>query len=176
VSNLSTTKISRTPPYADTEVRWDRTRQQIEDMIRDYGAVGISWASYRGDDILQFVIEAEIRGVRKELGIQVNVPKILKTINKKGQGRVHVWNQDQSYRLLYWFIKSKLEAVAYGLTSVEREFMSEILVKLPGGATTVGAILENYLATDNLEALPAPAPSTEGGRKVINVTYKEDQP
>jgi len=66
--------------------------------------------------------------------------------------------------------------VAYGLTSVEREFMSEILVKLPGGATTVGAILENYLATDNLEALPAPAPSSEGGRKVINVTYKEDQP
>lgn len=165
-------KISRTPPYSDTEVKWDRTRAQIEDLIRDYGAVGISWASYRGEDILQFIIEAEIQGVRKEIGIQVNVPIILKRARPGGRGPiVNTWNKDQSYRLLYWFIKSKLEAVAYGLNTIEREFMSEILVKLPGGSTTVGNILEQYLATDNLAALPAPLDTR--GRKVIDVTVRD---
>jgi hypothetical protein len=44
-------------------------------------------------------------------------------------------------------LKSKLEAVSYGLTTVEKEFLSEVIVKLPqGGDTTIGEAIAGGVA------------------------------
>ena len=65
--------------------------------------------------------------------------------------RVYSPNWAQSFRLLYWWLKAKLEAVAYGLTSVEQEFLSQVMVKLPSGEmTTMGAALTEPIFTGSL--------------------------
>lgn len=157
-------KINRTPPYGDTKINWDRTRLQIEDLLRDYGAIGISWAAYRGTEYLQFIVEVEVQGFKKEIGIQINVPFITQLKGRWEKQRVY--NKNQSYRVLYWFVKSKLEAVAYGLNTIEREFLSQVLVPLPDNTTTtIGNVIEDYLAKDALNALPSPRLE----RKIIEI-------
>ena len=42
-------------------------------------------------------------------------------------------NWAQSMRLLFHWIKAKLEAVSFGLNSVEKEFLSDIVTTLPNG-------------------------------------------
>ena len=43
-------------------------------------------------------------------------------------------NWAQSMRLLFHWIKAKLEAVSFGLNSVEKEFLSDIVTTLPDGS------------------------------------------
>ena len=47
--------------------------------------------------------------------------------------RVDKANWAQSMRLLYYWIKAKLEAVSFGLNSVEKEFLSDIITTMPDG-------------------------------------------
>jgi hypothetical protein len=49
-------------------------------------------------------------------------------------------------RLLYWHIKSELEAVAYGLKTFEQVFLSEIIMSLPDGSTaTFGEAVKDII-------------------------------
>ena len=43
-------------------------------------------------------------------------------------------NWAQSMRLLFYWIKAKLEEVSFGLNSVEKEFLSDIVTTLPDGS------------------------------------------
>lgn len=149
-------KLQKKPPYGDTKVNYTKTKADIERLLNDYGAIGVIWASYKGDDVLQFLVNTEIQGVKKEIGIEVRPPNIPVKKRLKGRGLVTTRNKNQEYRLLFYWIKSKLEAVVWGLSSIEREFLSQVMVSLPDGGTTVGNILSQYIINDQLQALPAP--------------------
>jgi len=72
---------------------------------------GIRWTSMEGqDDVLEFLIEAEVQGVKKRLSIAVRPPHIF--VKKRLRGKlVNTENINQEYRLLFHWIKSKIEAV-----------------------------------------------------------------
>lgn len=140
----------REPPYTGTQVAPERTKAEIEMMLRKYGAEGIQWTDTRDGgswrSVLRFLVEVEVQGVRKKIGIEVSPPAV--SMRKRMGGRVV--NTDatpQAMRILYWWLKSKLEAVSYGMDSAEREFMSHILYSLPGkgGPRTVGDIVEEAI-------------------------------
>jgi hypothetical protein len=145
------------PPYGSTKVDPDKTKGQITKLLRDYGCEAIQWTEdFRINSIeLKFIVETEIQGVKKQIAIHVIPPIIYQSRrrwNPKGfYEKVNAPNFAQSMRLLYWWLKSKLEAVAYGLSSVEKEFLSQVMVSLPdGSSTTVGetmskAIIDNRL-------------------------------
>ena len=160
-----TEKLRRTPPYRDTKVPYTRTKAQIEKLLTDYGVEGVQWTTYKGEEDLKFIVSAEVRGVKRELMIQVKPPQMFARRRVRGRGLVTTPNRNQAYRLLFYWIKSKLEAVVWGLSTIEKEFLSQVTVALPDGDTTVGEIMSGYIAEDKLGALPAPAKE----RKVVEV-------
>lgn len=69
--------------------------------------------------------------------------------------KVNTENPNQEYRLLFYWIKSKIEAVTWGLSTIEQEFLSNITTALPNGrVTSVGEIIAGLLAEDKLKGLP----------------------
>ena len=150
--------LSKKPPYAATEADPDKSRMQIDKLLRDYGVSGVQWTTdYDHNRVgLAFMVEAEIKGVKKQIGIKIEPPIFVaqrRTWNPRlgRYERVYAPNWAQSFRLLYWWLKAKLEAVAYGLTSVEQEFLSQVMVKLPSGEmTTMGASLTDPIFTGSL--------------------------
>ncbi len=136
-------------PYSTTESDPDRTMIEIEKLLRGYGVESVRWTKeYAKNHVsLEFLVEVEVKGVKKQIAIQVEPPPLAqkrRTWDPKVGRYAVVWapNWAQSLRLTFWWIKSKLEAVAYGLTTVEKEFLSQVMVNLPeGGSKTVGELI-----------------------------------
>ena len=155
MSNKVSFVLNRNPPYLDTTVPNERTKAEIEILLKSYGIKNIRWTTLEGqDDSLEFIIEAEVQGVKKQLGVAVKPPHIV--IKKKLHGKiVDTENINQEYRLLFHWIKSKIEAVVWGLSTIEKEFLSEVLMKLPNGQqSTVGDVVVNLMSKDTLQSLP----------------------
>ena len=155
MSNKVSFVLNRNPPYMDTTVPYERTKAEIEILLKSYGIKNIRWTTLEGqDDTLEFIIDAEVQGVKKQLGVAVKPPHIV--IKKKLHGKlVDTENINQEYRLLFHWIKSKIEAVVWGLSTIEKEFLSEVLMKLPNGQqSTVGAVVVNLMSKDTLQSLP----------------------
>ena len=147
--------LNRNPPYMDTAVPYERTKAEIEILLKSYGIKNIRWTTLEGqDDTLEFIIEAEVQGVKKQLGVAVRPPHIV--IKKKLHGKlVDTENINQEYRLLFHWIKSKIEAVVWGLSTIEKEFLSEVLMKLPNGQqSTVGDVVVDLMSKNAVESLP----------------------
>jgi hypothetical protein len=155
MSNKVSFVLNRNPPYLDTTVPYERTKAEIEILLKSYGIKNIRWTTLEGqDDTLEFIIEAEVQGVKKQLGVAVKPPHIV--IKKKLHGKlIDTENINQEYRLLFHWIKSKIEAVVWGLSTIEKEFLSEVLMKLPNGQqSTVGDVVVNLMSKNTLESLP----------------------
>jgi hypothetical protein len=171
--------LSKKPPYAATEADPDKSRMQIDKLLRDYGVSGVQWTTdYDHNRVgLAFMVEAEIKGVKKQIGIKIEPPVFVaqrRTWNPRmgKYERVFAPNWAQSFRLLYWWLKAKLEAVAYGLTSVEQEFLSQVMVKLPTGEmTTMGAALTEPIFTGSL----ALEDRGQDERRIVNAIPAEVQ-
>lgn len=116
------------PPYDRTEIDVGKSQMDIQNLLLEYGAEGIQWIIVRdGLPKLAFVIEANINGTSRKLGVQIDPPIIRPKNSPQGI------NYQQSMRLLYWYVKSKLEAVAYGVKTFEKEFMDDLIYTLPDG-------------------------------------------
>lgn len=139
--------ISKKPPYENTKVDPDDTKMQIDKLLRAYGVSQIQWTTdYANSQVkLAFKVEAEINGVKKIIGLQLEPPTFATKRRTwsptKGYVIVFAPNWSQSMRLLYYWLKVKLESVAYGFSSIEKEFLSQVMVSLPSGEIkTVGEL------------------------------------
>ena len=125
-------------PYANTTIAPEQTKAEIEKLLKEHGIRDIQWTSYQGETTLKFLFKVQVRGVEREIMFAFKPPNI--DMKKRTYNRsrycyetVTMDNAPVSYRLLYWYLKTKLEAVQFGLESVEKEFMSHIMVALPDG-------------------------------------------
>ena len=171
-------EINRKPPYSNTTVPYERTKAEIEKLLKSYGVKGIRWTSMEGqDDKLEFIVEADVRGVKKQIGIMVHPPHIIVNKRKGYHGIVHTENINQEYRLLYHWIKSKIEAVVWGLSTIEKEFLSEVIVSLPDGRyETVGEVVLGLVGENRLQSLPfigETEPKRRDESKIITVEKEE---
>ena len=63
-----------------------------------------------------------------------------------------VLNRDVTWRLFWWHFKVRLEAILYGLITVEEMFMSHIVRQLPDGReVTFGDALKGILLEGRLD-------------------------
>lgn len=117
-------------PYAaDTEVPVERSRQQIEAMLRQRGAEGYASAWSKHGDRVEFAW--------KGLRIRFTLPPVDKEKHRfDAQGRERkqeFWNRAVAqadrvrWRGLFLVIKAKLEAVESGISIFEEEFLAFIV-------------------------------------------------
>jgi hypothetical protein len=60
MSNKVSFVLNRNPPYIDTTVPYERTKAEIEILLKSYGIKNIRWTTLEGqDDTLEFIIEAQ---------------------------------------------------------------------------------------------------------------------
>lgn len=169
----------RKAPYSDTTVAPERSKSEIDAMLRKFGADGVSWSESWKDNRaqIQFVIQEE--GKRPIL-VRLEPPPFLgkrKTYNPaKGRyEQIDAPNWAQSYRLLKAYLKAKLEAIAYGLRDIEEEFLSDVVVRDQAGRDRrVGEIYQQQLEDGQFTlALP---PGEDPAAKVRTIIDAEARP
>lgn len=148
-------------PYDRSAVPVDRTKEEIGKLLRDYGARAVNWAEdfTNGNIQLQFAIDDdEGRTLRFRITPAAFMEPHKTWDALKG---IHVTktapNWARSMRLLLAWLKTKLESIAFGLTSVEEEFLAQTVIRDSRGVeATVGDVVLPAIAGGHL-ALEAPA-------------------
>lgn len=143
-------------PYADTKVSIEKSKEEINNLLKKFGCHGIQWTWLDNQETLRFLHDFEFNGVKKGLAFEISIPDIGK---HKGRGydKIFTRNDKQSYRVVLYIIKSKLTAIETGVETFENEFLSKILYQLPDGRTQkVGDVILNQISqTESIELLKA---------------------
>lgn len=160
-------------PYKTTTVSKHRTKGDIDGLLYDQGIEKIQWTQLGDQTTLVFAMDVEVMGVERMLAFKFTPPRIYvnkrKTVRGKGRVIVKEHQENTSWRLFYWHLKSKLEAVKYGLASAETELMSNIIHKLPDDSeSTVGETMQQIIANGRLDQL-----ALEDRRKAIEAEVIE---
>ena len=167
--------------YSDTKVAPEKSKAEIEALLKQHGIKDIQWTTLEGTTTLKFLHRIIVKGIEKVIGFELQPPAIPKRVRQWNTKLyhyefIHVQNEPQAYRLLFWYLKNLLLAVEYGMTSIEKVLMQHIIVALPSGEqTTVGENLERALEHTDLQgfvALPAAKPEEQPKRdqsKIIDV-------
>lgn len=169
-------------PYAGTKVPAEQSRAEIDALLRRYGIVDRQWTELYSRNVVKLEFAVELPEHRF-LRIRVTPPPFTakrKTWDaKRGYTTVEAPNWAQSMRCLLHWLKAKLEAVEYGLKSIEDEFLSDTVIHTADGReTTVAEALRPMLESGKLDlpALTDAAPETRSDRSAsppITVTSRE---
>jgi hypothetical protein len=125
---------------AGTDVSSDRSRAEIERTLKRYGATAFAYA-WEGDEGERVTIMFKIaaRQVRFRLPMPDRKSREF-TVTPTGKARADTAAEAayeqagrQRWRALALVIKAKLEAVEAGISTVEQEFLSAVV--LPDGST-----------------------------------------
>lgn len=146
--------LAKDVPYQGTTVSVDETKMQIDMMLKEFGGVsGIRWTesadSLKGValPLLEFIVIVNLEGVEKEMIIRVS-PVLLRKSVGRGYNKRHTYAPEQSMRMLFWWLKARLEAVKFGLESIEQTLLSRIVISLEdGGTSTVGETVIKQLSS-----------------------------
>lgn len=132
---------------SDTSVPVDRSKSEIERLLRRYGAA--EFASGWSDEKAQALIGFAFNGKRVQFLLPLPTLKECSTTDKgrarRGGAAEAARDQEERrrWRALGLLIKAKLEAVATGITIFEEEFLAHIVVR---GGRTIGRMLLPTLA------------------------------
>ncbi len=100
--------------YAGTTVSPASSRQHIQDLLEKVGAVGFRWTQgvgFPGREQLDVALEWDGRELTFRLTVTYEDAREWK----------------QKMRALYWFLKTKVEAVQMGLVDMQQEFLPHLL-------------------------------------------------
>jgi len=129
-------------PYINTDITPEKTQAEIKKLLEDHGIEDIQWTTYHGQTYLEFIWHLELGGVQKEISFRFTLPTIPST--KRSWTGLRYENiivnlLAPAYRLLWHYLKNKLDSVEWGLETMEKEFFSHAVVALPSGEkTTIG--------------------------------------
>ncbi len=156
--------------YKNTSVNWARTQAQLMEYLelkecRDVRFSTISWDSAeKGGLVMEKDTHAIMieffRLTQLESGTAGKIPVRVLIPNVPDDER----RRNQAYRLLFWYLKSKFEAVETGLVDFEQEFLPHLMIRDKSGFVgrvwdmlkkPYEAMLEGK-ETDLYRALPAP--------------------
>jgi hypothetical protein len=160
----------------DTTIPKERSKADIEKLLTDHGVEDIQWTTYKGSTSLRFLWHLMVKGVEKEIMFQFTPPII--TANKRVWSQVdqktikaNVQLDNTAYRLLWHYLKNKLEAVRWGMETMEKEFLSHAVISLPNGKeTTVGEDIQAVFESVRSPALTyQPKQEEISDKKVIDV-------
>lgn len=126
-------------PYARTTVHPLKTQGQINAMLVEYGVEKYAWDLDLNHNVIQLMFEIQLMVDEKLVTHSVKVsPGVFlephKTWDKEAGKHIttNAPNLAAAMRLLRSWVKSRLEAISYGLFSAEDEFLSQIVISKSG--------------------------------------------
>jgi hypothetical protein len=134
------THLSKVIPYRNSHVSYASTKNDIEEMLKEAGAKALRWTetedSMQGKalPLLEFAFPFELKGVERGFIVRVQAP-LLSDRKRGNRGYITTPNRGASMRLLFWYLKARLEAVRFGLEDVFEAFMPRVINELPDGRT-----------------------------------------
>lgn len=167
--------LAKDIPYRNTTISYVQTKNDIDEMLKEAGVIALRWTdtqdSIKGTElpILEFIMTTEWNGVEKSFSVQIQTPLLYDKKRDTYHRIINTPNRNASMRLLYWYLKSRLEGIKFGLDDVFNAFMSRITNELPDGRTiTLGEQIKQYPNTIK-ETLPnfviKPALENKGGEE-----------
>ena len=126
---IMSSKKPRDLPYHGTTVSIRDTISHVRNLLGKYKLSGIQITEYGNYFRLVFALKKE----RKNYPFQfeMNIPDDPKFARQK-------------FRAFFWHLKSRLEAVDFGLFTLQEVFLPELLIKLPdGNISTVKKALQS---------------------------------
>lgn len=142
-------------PYKTTIITRGKTYGDIIGLLENHGIKDYQWTRLMGTDQLAFPLSVQRRGMEQRFLVKLTVPRLM---YPKKNGRygptTMTYLENVSWRIFWWHLKSKLEAIEFGISDEVREFMYNIHYKLPDGTeVSLGeTIIEN---AENLSKLTA---------------------
>ena len=100
--------------YAATTVTPAQSREHVQDLLEKIGAVGFRWSMTVGAPAEE-VLEAGLKFDERVLAFRLKV-----AYEDEREHR-------QKMRALYWYLKTKVEAIIFGLVDLEEEFLPYLL-------------------------------------------------
>ena len=150
MSDISRQKdgIGKKTPYYGTKVDVEKSKTQIRDLLVKYGVSQQRWTEDLENNqvMFEFFIKGDDRTYLVRLMPKPFVEEHKLWNSKKGKSETtEVPNWARAYRMLYAYVKAKVEAIAYGMHTIEEEFMPDIIVKNSQGQeiTLADAILKS---------------------------------
>lgn len=162
-------KEFRQMPYYSTKVSCGKTKGEIDGLLYDYGVENKAWITQDGNETLIFELSVQVGNVERKLAFKFQPTMIRVKYPKKG----NILERETSWRLFYWHLKSKLEAIKYGLVSVEKELMSNIIYS--GQLTdsrTVGDAMSDIIQMGRLEHLDRMALEDKRPPRKVEADYE----
>lgn len=156
---------------ANTDVSSERSRAEMETILRRYGATGFMYGWDETDAVVGFKMKnRQIKFILKMP--DPNSKEFWQTPARKSRrtsAQAHIaWEQAtrQRWRALVLVVKAKLEAVDAGIATFENEFMAQIV--LPDGKLVgeyVMPAIEAAYATGTVPRLLPPMGGIDEGSK-----------
>ena len=150
-------------PYRGTEVPVAKSKESIEKLLRGHGVSATRFTSLPAMAVLEFVTQKQVNGrplnipYRFEFTPELSVDSSTRAINAA---------ERQVWRVVYWWLKGKFEAIDFGLIEQETEFLPYMLIQGDSGQVNtvskmLGERLAGRLGADSdpfggLKVLPAP--------------------
>lgn len=112
-------------PYEQSPVDVGRTQEQIKKLLGRHNVVATRFTSFPAHALMEFV--------RKDPDTGRLIPYRV-TVRPKAAGKQRAGSctldqaERQVWRVVYWWLKSKLEAIQFGLLEFEQEFLPYLLL------------------------------------------------
>ena len=123
-------------PYAArTRVPISRTKTDIEELLAKHGATGFAYATEGDRSMVAFSMSGRRVQIMLVMPPVDDYARTPRNARRTAAAQRSAWEQAcrQRWRALLLIIRAKLEAVESGITTLESEFLANIL--LPDGGT-----------------------------------------
>jgi hypothetical protein len=155
---LTTEQYNRLP-YKGSEITRGKSYGEIIGLLEQHGITAYQFTkNLEGVDVLAFPLKIKHRDREVSFMVKLTVPRLQYPV-KRGRGYNAVttmtYLEKESWRVFWWYLKSKLEAIEFGISDEVREFLPDIYHKLPSGeeVSLSDLIKDNAARLDKL-ALP----------------------
>lgn len=119
--------------YYRTKVPIYKSQNEIRSILQKFELQGIRFTEYKNTGIIEFILLRN--GHELTFRFKYDLPE------KESYQR-------QVYRGLYHYLKNRFMAIEFGITTIEKEFLQELVLKLPNGTNaTIKEILGKKTAT-----------------------------
>ena len=127
--------------YEDTRVSVAQSKAQIEKLLKKFNVKAMRFTTYPAVATLEFVrTQGDVI-----LPYRITVkPKLREFARNAGTELDRA--ERQVWRVVYWWLKAKLEAVEFGLVEFEQDFLPYLLLETEKGVSPVAEVFFERLA------------------------------